>query len=346
MEKLNVLGTVVEISDSLVEYNKIRKEFLMKAQKASSDFQAMYDGYGSYEQFVENFEEDALDLLLLTVSDCTKMLVDKGVLEVDDERFCKENNYIGEDLASVIDGVRSAFQKVDDTLRNNEAIREARKENRDRFVGGGFGMGAAIEASVKAGALNMATGAAHSIANSIGNSLDRIGASEKKDRLYNESENRDKLCKGIYNAVFRCHIALIKYFAKFNIDRRPYDGMIQDNARKNAQVILNNADKIGDDKACRAALIDSLKKDPYQERWYGFVLKRFGDADGTLEAAAEYFGCDEVRRQKSDMVAEFAEDFSLATEEDALRAMEEIKHYKTTIHFQGKSDTENKIEKN
>lgn len=75
------------------------------------------------------------------------------------------------------------------------------------------------------------------------------------------------------------------------------------------------------------------------------MLKRFGDADGTLEAAAEYFGCDEVRRQKSDMVAEFAEDFSLATEEDALRAMEEIKHYKTTIHFQGKSDTENKIEK-
>lgn len=133
MEKLNVLGTVVEISDSLVEYNKIRKEFLMKAQKASSDFQAMYDGYGSYEQFVENFEEDALNLLLLTVSDCTKMLVDKGVLEVDGERFCKENNYIGEDLASVIDGVRSAFQKVDDTLRNNEAIRGSTQREQGSF---------------------------------------------------------------------------------------------------------------------------------------------------------------------------------------------------------------------
>ena len=343
MEKLNILGTVVDISDSLVQYNKIRKEFIEKSQKASLDYQAIHDKYGSYTKFIDNFEDDAWNILFQNVSDCTKVLVDNGILEVDDDRFCEENKYIGEPLASVIREVNGAFQKVDDKLRNNVAVREARKENRGRYVGGGFGMGAAIEASVKAGALNMATGAAHSIVNSIGNSLDRSSASEEKEHLYHLSKT--KLCNGVYDAVFRCHIALIKYLAQFNIDKRPYNGMITDSAKKNAKVILNNADKIDDNNDCRAALIDSLIKDPYQPKWYDFALKRFGDADGTLEAAAEYFGCDEIRRQKRDMVSEFAKDFSLETEDKALHALEEIKRYKTTIHFQGTSDIEKEIEK-
>ena len=345
MEKLNILGTVVEISDSLVEYNKVRKSFSEEAFSVSNSFRGKYTEYGNYEVFIENFERDVLALLKRTATYCIKTLVDYyGVLEVDEERFFNDNGYVITPLADAINEINGKFDEVDDALHNNEAARGARKEGRGRYTGGGFGLGAAIEASAKAGALNMATGAAHSIFNSIGNGIDRMKASSRKKDIYNSQETVNTLCRGIYNSVFSCHIALIRYLAKFNIDRRAYDGMIKDDARKSAQVILNNVNKISDNDRCRAALIDALKKDPYQPEWYMTALARLGDADGTLEVVAKYFGWDGIEIQKTMLVAEFAKSLSLDTEAEALRSRDKIMGFKEKLHYSGRVAVDDEID--
>ena len=348
MEKLKVLGTSVEISDALVEYNKVRKFFMSMAEAASDSFRERYADYGDYEMFFGNFDYDLHQRLKAVVSECVSTLVNcVGILEIDEKRFVQDNKYIMEPLGNAVEQINNEFLEIDDTLHQNEAARAIRKESRGRFVGGGFGAGAAVEASVKAGALNMATGAAHGIFNSIGNGIDRMKASSRKKEIYKSPNTLNALCKGLYDSVFRCHIAMINYYALLNIDKRPYDGVIREAAQKSAQAILNNADKIKDDNMFRTALIDALIKDPYQEKWYRVALDRFSDADGSLEAVADYFGCKRgLLRYKEHLIIEFTKNhlLNMDTEESALASRDTLAKLKAALHYSGKIAAEDEID--
>ena len=89
------------------------------------------------------------------------------------------------------DFVQSLLGQVGKITGNAEAertYRELRKEYRGRIIGGGFGLGGALQGMITAGVLNLASGAAHSIFNAIGNAFTNSREKRQLDNLFRSDD--------------------------------------------------------------------------------------------------------------------------------------------------------------
>lgn len=125
-----------------------------------------------------------------------------------------------EDDFDIVDG---RYRKIILTADQEIQYREARKEDRMMWQGGGFGVRGAISGALKAEAMNMATGAAHSLFNSIGNAKTTAKANAEKEELFKELSTVNDLADGVRKNVFFIHFALVDALRKNgNVDVAEY----------------------------------------------------------------------------------------------------------------------------
>lgn len=92
-------------------------------------------------------------------------------------------------------------------------------------------------------------------------------------------------------------------------------------------------DKLPTENDKQAALLRVFDLDPYQARWYSYVLQHYGDQDGQLSNTAHYFGVLTVDEEKRSLLAKFAESFTIDTEQQALAAQEKIDAYRKKLAY-------------
>lgn len=106
---------------------------------------------------------------------------DKLGLERHEGIYLNIYEYINE-KGDILIKAQEVFNKIDAEVDFEEEYRRIRKSSRNRWVGGGFGVGGAIKGAATAGLMNLSTGAIHSVINSVGNIKTSFKAS--KERQY------------------------------------------------------------------------------------------------------------------------------------------------------------------
>lgn len=96
--------------------------------------------------------------------------------------FSEIQEYIIDKLADV-SAVNMVFKNIDENVNVQKAYREVRKQFRNQWSGGGFGIAGALKGAAMAGVLNMGSGVVHSMANAIGNAQTDSKAKAKKKEL-------------------------------------------------------------------------------------------------------------------------------------------------------------------
>ena len=206
----DIEGINLEITDSMQSYFDIRNQYLELSQNVSERFISDYSTFFIDMNDLHNRGlETGMTIIYEYIDDVMGTLAKNGVLDIDEDDFFS-------DYYSPYFDYYDAFEKIDDTY--NEATmsheeyvqyRQYKKDNRAKFIGGGFGVSGAIKGAATAGALNIVTGSALSLLNFGLNAIDKAMTNHELKKLFLDPETRVSLGEALEQSVFNIHYAII-----------------------------------------------------------------------------------------------------------------------------------------
>lgn len=331
--EVTIFGQTVQVPPNRAAYNSIRMDFIKMANEAAAQYEKLYKQDGSIQKVINGLGEQMHDCLTPALDHCITALIQHGVIDIDVQAFAERYQSFAEPCAEAFNDVYDRYAEVVMDEEELNEYRKARREGRARWQGGGFGLAGALSGAVTAGALNLVMGAGHMVFNAIGRTFSSIATSFKLSKIYDDPNTCKTLLKGLRLSVFNLHFALVCCLDELDIDHVPASGLVTPEEHRQGEAILSNVDKLPTEDDKQAALLRVFDLDPYQARWYSYVLQHYGDQDGQLSNTAHYFGVLTVDEEKRSLLAKFAESFTIDTEQQALAAQEKIDAYRKKLAY-------------
>lgn len=282
MLNYNFVDKQIIVSDDVEKIAELTKKRIAVKSKYMARILAAYDKAGSIENFMENFSDVSGNISGNAIKDALDICVNDGYYDIDENFFLEDGRQelIFDPMFNELEDLFGAYKNIIQQNEDEHEYREQRKENRGRFVGGGFGLGGAISGSLKAGALNMATGLGHSVFNSIGNAMSNYEASKKLKELYELPQCRDILLNAVNILVNNIWLIMINDVYQLSI--------AADQEMKKSEAIFNNVinGRIPKEKT-KAALLDVLSINPLKGQAYDELVE-YLDQDELEELLSMY----------------------------------------------------------
>lgn len=282
MLNYNFVDKQIIVSDDVEKIAELTKKRIAVKSKYMARILAAYDKAGSIENFMENFSDVSGNISGNAIKDALDICVNDGYYDIDENFFLEDGRqeFIFDPMFNELGDLFGAYKNIIQQNEDEHEYREQRKENRGRFVGGGFGLGGAISGSLKAGALNMATGLGHSVFNSIGNAMSNYEASKKLKELYELPQCRDILLNAVNILVNNIWLIMINDVYQLSI--------AADQEMKKSEAIFNNVinGRIPKEKT-KAALLDVLSINPLKGQAYDELVE-YLDQDELEELLSMY----------------------------------------------------------
>lgn len=303
-----------------IDYIEIRKVFYTEALRLGQKYLKLYDSYGNIEKFSEIGLEDGASIIAEAMDYAVDILIKNDISMYDIEYFQEK---FGE---RIISDWQNSFDEVNDQylqiILNTEQLdnyRRSRRQNRSRWVGGGFGIRGALKGATKAGTLNLATGAVHGTINGIAKIGSSVVEAGKKGLLYSNKENKEILVAGIENSVFYIHEVLTELLG---VKRK-----ISVNDKKQANAIYNNLPKFNE-VTREENIVKIFTLDPYNYGVYKYILKTYGDKNKELSKLTTWLDFDVI----PDIVESLSEEIwkgykNSSTKEELLILKEKILNF-------------------
>lgn len=311
------------VSKERAAYVSVKKSFEELADILADEFSGFYS---SEMPDMDKVSKKGLELGLGQILKAAKLSVDAlikaGVYDVDEESFIRDFFLEYCTWEDDFEQVNGKYMDIVLSEEEKDAYRTARRQNRGRWVGGGFGMNGAIKGSLEAGAMNMVTGIAHGTFNLIAKGVSSIIAEGKKSSLYNNPDTKDTLVEGIRKNIENMDGAFMDVLSHYR--KASFEYVLQEEANK-AKRLFNNIGRI-DEK--EKVIAEILNLDPYFEDIYEYVIKNDLDTNSDIATIADYYGV-----YIDDYVIEFLEkkykslSVDSADESILLKAQEDIQKY-------------------
>ncbi len=299
MLNFNFGNKQIVVSDDVEKIAELTKKRIVVKSKYMASILAAYDKAGSIENFMENFSDVSGNISGNAIKDALDICVNDGYYDIDENFFLEDGRqeFIFDSMFNELEDLFGAYKNIIQQNEDEHEYREQRKENRGRFVGGGFGLGSAISGSLKAGALNMATGLGHSVFNSIGNAMSNYEASKKLKELYELPQCRDILLNSVNILVNNIWLIMINDVYQLSI--------AADQEMKKSEAIFNNVinGRIPKEKT-KAALLDVLSINPLKGQAYDELVE-YLDQDELEELLSMYNSLEICYRVAEDDLAEY-----------------------------------------
>lgn len=299
MSNFNFGNKQIVVSDDVEKIAELTKKRIAVKSKYMARILAAYDKAGSIENFMENFSDVSGNISGNAIKDALDICVNDGYYDIDENFFLEDGRqeFIFNPMFNELEDLFGAYKNIIQQNEDEHEYREQRKENRGRFVGGGFGLGGAISGSLKAGALNMATGLGHSVFNSIGNAISNYEASKKLKELYELPQCRDILLNAVNILVNNIWLIMINDVYQLSI--------AADQEMKKSEAIFNNVinGRIPKEKT-KAALLDVLSINPLKAQAYDELVE-YLDQDELAELLNMYDSLEICYLGADDNLAEY-----------------------------------------
>lgn len=202
-------GCHFEYDERQVGFFRLFKTMIAEA-KTPKELRRVYLGQGDVKgllQFVSD-EKAVKKLFGSLLKKESSLLMSRGIYGLEFQNFMTRDTKEGAPSAldAWQDFIESLLGKVGEITGSAEAARkyrELRKEYRGRIMGGGFGIGGAIEGMITAGIANLVIGAGHSLFNAIGNAFTNSQERRELENLY-ASEDLMKSFMDAYRKAAGC----------------------------------------------------------------------------------------------------------------------------------------------
>lgn len=286
--QLSFCGYPIRISKEREAYVELRKEFDSLADSLTEEFSDIYaKEYKNIDSVVKNAFQQGMIQINKALVQAHNMLIQSGIYELDQESFVEEYYSRYCDWDDCFNRINDKYMDIVLTEEEKDAYRKARRQNRGRWVGGGYGLGGAVKGSVQAGALNMASGVVHGAFNLTAKGISAIGAGMKKSRLYNDPDTRTSLEDGVYRNIYVIIYAFMEALSDY---KDVYFDLVSAEDERRAQSLANNLSVIPDQKEKIIAEILSLN--PFHEDVYKYAIINNLDINYEFGEIGQYFDID------------------------------------------------------
>ena len=252
---------VFEISNERTAYLGLRKQYVDYSLKIEEKFRNSFNQlFGDFEKLGEYGISQTLKLIDGALQNAISIMVNNGLMTIDEKTFFDDYyaKYFA-DYCDVYEKVMDSYYEIILDEEELEEYRSKRKQNRARWIGGGFGVGGALTVAATAGALNIATGAAMGIVNLGLNFIDKKLMKREVEKLYNNKKAvLEPLANEVKKVVYMMHLAIVDCLEANNIKTM---SCISDDDKKNCLAIVNNLSRINDEEERKKYIIEAFQYD-------------------------------------------------------------------------------------
>lgn len=318
----NFLGNTIKIPKERDIYNSIRLKFQNNIINTKENFIEIYK---SENKNIDDVSAKALNqgnsIIYSVISQTVSEIVDLGFYNIDEDIFIEEYYSKYYDYEDYYNEVNDKYMEIVLTEEQKDEYRKARRENRSKWQGGGFGISGALKGAAEAGMINMASGAVHGMFNIGGKIISSIGASMKKNSLFNDDNTLETLVLGIQSSVYGIELAYIDFLNDNYENKIP---VILEKDEKQAEVIFNNILNRNLDFNTEINLFKNIiDLDPYNFDYYAYMISKYGDSNNEISKMAYYFGYD-LLGYKQEIINKAFNQLNMDTEKNTLQAKKEI----------------------
>lgn len=279
---------------------EIRRLYCIGMEKLRSlsnecDFYEHYWTYGSVPVVMKSASRDLYSKFLKDAVQYILAELGKAkIYDYDEARITKAYSKYAIHYLAACNDIYAQYCEIQGDVKSAKLARERAKENRGRFVGGGFGIAGAAKGIAMAGAANLATGAIYSAGNLIGNTVTKISANGQSNALYESQRTTNKL----YKALQQDFLVGVDVLEEILVSvhgrqmKNPFDNQCLEKAKA---IMKNIADGIIPKPEQKKLLVDAmLNNAPYYDEIYLFAYEQFGDDSSNLIEFAKLFGKDDI----------------------------------------------------
>lgn len=287
----NFTSQLIPITPEIQQYNSIRLKFNKLAWNACNTFEEDYEkNFSNIDDLYESCEAlFANEYLSPTIDEAIKILITLGIHDISPSLFFEKYLPSHDDWTENFDNIKDKYLTLVLGTEELNAYRAERREGRGRWIGGGFGIGGALQGAAQAAAINAVSGIAHGAWNLSAKAVSAIGNKIKKDNLFASEETKETLKNGVYLGVNSVFYALIDAAN----DRKANSIPIlenETNTSKAERIIENAQHGRIPNSDLKKILQEAIKLNPYNEDTYNLWIKNFNDDDGSVTKLANFFG--------------------------------------------------------
>ena len=277
----------VKIPDNTLASLHILNDLQKLAFDCSSDYVKFYTQCSGLEKVISATPSKVASYYQTMAEKVEIILLANDIAGVYPEELIEYNRHSYQ-AASILKNIRNTKEKLDAAKNNDFAYREARKNHRGKFVGGGFGLSGAVKGMAMAGAANMATGAAHNVFNIFGNAATKVAYNNRIRSLKNSGYCRQMAAA--VEADCLLFINTLNVYLKRKARKELSFGI--ESISKSDKIIT----QIEEGKVPKASEMETLVKAflayPLNERFYELFCYKYMDEKGELVRCMEYLGLD------------------------------------------------------
>lgn len=270
MKSYILFGQTVTFDDAAEHAYSLQVELTQVKADAEDRLRSWYMKQESIEKVIDGFNgfvnalyrEQFVDRLYPRIQTC-------GIYDITTDMY-QRRCLSKEGAKRALAEVRAQYDAIEEQKNAEEQYRADRKASRERWEGGGFGLGGALKGAATAGALNTVTGLGHDIVNTAGNLSSAAAASSAKSALYRDKATLSTLKKGLdedIQSFFNSHVQLIQEY------HSDYFNFCFDAERGKA--LFDNAQQFPDKRI--ELLVQSFKACPWNEVLQRYIFRNYPD---------------------------------------------------------------------
>lgn len=314
-------------------YNVLRRKYFNLAKEAENQFSSFYDNYSNCNDILKKSSSDFQKSICSVIDEMKKDLISLERYDWDYDtiyQYANDNGYLNQ-FYELSDSICEQIISVHENLEAQKQYRQERKDNRARWEGGTIG-GTVVENyshQAQLATMNVMEGMGHSLFNAVGNTKDTMAANSKLKKIFENPETRKTMQKGVFEAAFALHYALVCLISDVRTD--VVWGVPSESDITTAQRLLNNVKSgaVPEDKL-NQLYQEILALNPYDLELFENMLSVFGDKNGELGALADYYGVD-LNYSKDMQALQYVKEIQGETEEDSVAAKEKLAEYCVTL---------------
>lgn len=308
---------VIEDSRLLAIY--LRRIVMILASNARKAFEEYYPQFSNIEGLLKEGEDMALSIFATSSKNCVDTLSELDIYSISAEDILEnmKSSYYMEELKELEKWYLSVLQNE----AEKDAYRTARRKNRSKWVGYGFGIQGAITSAAKAGTLNMLSGAAHGTVNLVGKSFSMMGASMNKSQMFHSKDTRNRLASALYLDIFDWIYSLQKLVQQEGLQIQEIT--LPDEKRANS-FFQNLQNRSLSQLQAYDIAFQIFATNPVEQEYYEYCISSFPEQQKPLLELAEYCGID-TQHLIDGILKKIVASMPHKTEEDTIRLYQALK---------------------
>ena len=323
-------GIDFEVSDGRLEVCRLQQRFFNLACKEKDKIRPSFEKeFTNLRDFARKGLNWGKQFINIGADLAINELASMDCFDIDRDLWIQK--YISyTEWENIVNKAKAVVKQVDSSEAEKESARQQRTESAGNLY-------SSHKVSYKNGEVrddldmgniltNLTFQAGSGIINMIGRGISQHQGEKKLEALFNSENFKKDIINSIVECITYAYYELVNYCQENNISNN-YQ-LISDEEEDKCQRLINNIKKgnVPEEKIDKC-IVEALKCNPLSDEIYRLILNRYGDENNDISALASQFYYERLPIIKSQLVLKKELESDLSSEENTIKAKEQIIKY-------------------